>query len=244
MKKNLILNFSSLIVTAFLLVFLIFGWYVSNTEVEATGILGSTAGEEYEARLMKLDDNGIWVDCNDITFSNIEPGSIYYFKLILKSKTDKSLDLKVSFNELSSAIMDNKIRLENNSIINLKSGLPIYDVLDNKVMVNEVESDTSKKKTLYTITDGRIGLSDYKMHEAFMIYDLKNNEPNLNTEVSGGIKLSEGAGFNVLASKEENSYYFALEFNNSLSLKNIDGLISSNVYLFQTMKIGRISLLK
>ena len=64
MQKKTILNLITLAVTTFLLVLVVFSWYVSNKEVRASGIIASTAGEDYSLKLQRGKfeySNGEWV---------------------------------------------------------------------------------------------------------------------------------------------------------------------------------------
>ena len=89
-------------------------------------------------------------------------------------------------------------------------------------------------------------LVDYKIEDTFKIYNLGSGDITNNSIPSSnlGINLSEGNGYDILVDDKLNHYNFILEFNEELSTKEINGVLSSNVFLYQTIKIGRISLLK
>ena len=247
MKKNLFLSICSLLVTTFLLVFLVFGWYVSNTEVSASGILGSTAGEPYEVELevSECDASGnvtAWHKVNDIKFNNINPGDKFLFRLNIKLKEAGSLNLKVTFDEILSSVDNSKITVKDNKVYQMKGDIPLYDLVGNSVKVNEKGTE----KTLYSYNESTLGLVDYKLEDAFKVYNLgagdisNNNIPSSNL----GINLSEGNGYDIVINEVLTHYNFILEFNEELSNKEIDGFVSSNMFLYQIIKIGRISLLK
>ena len=249
MKKNLFLSICSLLVTTFLLFFLVFGWYVSNTEVSANGIFGTTAGDDYEVTLERanIDANGSitsWSETSNIVLDNIKPSDAFIFRLTIKSKSAESINLTLTLDEIESSLVENRLLIKNDSIYEAKGDIPIYSFINDQVIVEEI-ADSPIEKILYKRVNGSIELADYKIEDAFKLYDLKTNEPvNSTLPTKTGVNLSNGVGFNVVALAAPTSYYFALEFNEELSNKNINGIVSSNMYLYQSLKIGRISLLR
>ena len=47
-RTKLIFNITSLLLTALLLIFIVYGWYVTNTSVHVDGITGLTASDGVE----------------------------------------------------------------------------------------------------------------------------------------------------------------------------------------------------
>ena len=66
MKRNLIINIITLAVTSMIFVMLLFGWYVSNTEVTASGIQASTGSNKlYVSSNYSSDYTSYVLDEND-----------------------------------------------------------------------------------------------------------------------------------------------------------------------------------
>ena len=404
MQKKTILNLITLAVTTFLLVLVVFSWYVSNKEVRASGIIASTAGEDYSLKLQRGKfeySNGewkwTWEDSDSMTFSNIEPGSALFFRIVVDTSAAHEFSVKfsnvqssikedtlVAYNEKSlvtysktsdttkvsgksyytgvfskaSVTAGNTIKkytyyeLDNNSykittdtvfsgskdyyLANFykennpdlskntyyeKSAEPtginavgykydtnsikyLYPLDNNSVKINST-------KTLYNTNQANVSLKDYLIEDVFKVYDIgskynntfytdefnqndnlynstykitedttfnpkktyyvKQNIPTSSTNekyvlsmdnsfVSGKtyyekdsvgnalysnalLKTSE-ATFETNTASTKTYYYFALEFNDSLSLKNIYGEISSNCYLYQVLKIKELQVNK
>ena len=244
MKKNLFLSICSLLVTTFLLIFLVFGWYVSNSNVTAGGIFGKTGGDEYEltlerATMTKEGEVTDWVQANSMAFSNVAPKNVFLFRFALKAKENKDITLNVSFDDVSSALTEGKIEVHNNKICYSDRLVPLYDIDSN----NQVIVDG---KVLYNVNPNtnEITLGDYLIHNTFMFYDLGTNEP-INNQLAPSlpaIKLMEVANYQITANNQTTYFYFALEFNEDESLVEQDGYMSSNCYLYQNLVIGHITL--
>ncbi len=119
MNKKLILNLISLVTTTFLLVLVIFSWYVSNKEVSATGIMASTAGEDYSLKLQRGKfeyTNGswkwTWTDTNNMTFSDIQPGDALFFRIVVTSSSTHTFS--VNFSQIQSTLVENTLVAYNN----------------------------------------------------------------------------------------------------------------------------------
>lgn len=76
MKRNLIINIITLAVTSMIFVLLLYGWYVSNTEVTASGIQASTGSNKlYVSSNYSSDYTSYVLDENDeylSTFTNFD----------------------------------------------------------------------------------------------------------------------------------------------------------------------------
>ena len=122
MNKKLILNLITLTTTALLLILVMFSWYVSNTEVKATGITGSTSSDDYTLFLERgtflydtdrtnnpaVNDNGGWYwkweRSEGMTFSEIEPGDAFFFRIVMNSSSHHEFD--VSFGNIISILTE------------------------------------------------------------------------------------------------------------------------------------------
>lgn len=126
MNKKLILNIITLATTAFLLVLVVFSWYVSNKEVSANGITGSTAGQDYTLKLERgnfiyddsddntdIENNGgwywTWTQSDNMVFSDIQPGDAFHFRIEMENNSADTQEFDVAFNQIKSALMENLI---------------------------------------------------------------------------------------------------------------------------------------
>lgn len=244
MKKNLFLSICSLILTSFLLFFLVFGWYVSNKEVTANGIFGSTGGNDYSLTLERatLDKAGNvtgWVTADNMAFNNVAPNNVFLFRMGLESKSQEDVILNVSFDDISSRLTENKLIAKDKKIFFADGEIPLYDIDEN----NQVMVDN---KLLYKVNpkDNTISLGDYQIHNTFMFYDLGTAEPATNKLAPPlkGLELAKVNNYQIKANNQKEYFYFALEFNEEKSLVMQDGVLSSNCYLYQNLVIGHITL--
>ena len=126
MNKKLILNIITLATTTFLLVLVMFSWYVSNKEVSANGITGSTAGQDYTLKLERgnfiyddsddntdIENNGgwywTWTQSDNMVFSDIQPGDAFHFRIEMENNSADTQEFDVAFNQIKSALMENLI---------------------------------------------------------------------------------------------------------------------------------------
>ncbi len=175
MNKKLILNVITLSITAFLLVLVVFSWYVSNKEVSASGIIASTAGEDYTLKLQRgtfkydknhseFADNGGWYweweDSDAMTFSDIQPGDAFFFRIVVSTSSEHSFD--VSFNQIQTTLMENTLEayINQNLVAYTKttdttaaSGKTYYKGTFTKDTTITV-GDVVKPYTYYNLTDG------------------------------------------------------------------------------------------
>ena len=262
MKKNLMLSGFTLLCTLFLLICIITAWYVTNKEASATGITGSTDGDSYSLKLQRglyddEDDEWTWIDTNHLAFSNVSPGNTFYFRIALELDNNNDLNLRASFDNIVSSLMPGKLTVSNNYVSTVEGNVPLYKI-------NEDDECIVNNKVLYQIIDGQdsegnliqeIYLSEYKIEDTFLFYNLGTIEPETNDITvlddlisEDDIKvLSEVSNFNLTRSEEGITYfYFALEFNEELTMVDIygDGMESSNCYLYQKLSIGYISISK
>lgn len=77
-RTKLIFNITSLLLTALLLIFIVYGWYVTNTSVHVDGITGLTAsdGVEFE-ETVKATTYYLSGDRTYDTYTRVSDGSLY-----------------------------------------------------------------------------------------------------------------------------------------------------------------------
>ncbi len=266
MNKKLIINLISLITTSFLLIMVVFSWYISNDTVKAEGIFGKTEDEDYSLKLQRgiynsSNQTWTWTDTTSLSISNIQPGDSFFFRIIIT--TSRNINLNMDFSGIESDI-DNSISVSNGYV--LIGSTKKYNIVNNKVTVNE----GGASKTLYNISGSTVSLGDYKVEDTFKFYNYGVCTTNPTTIVSGtsGITVtyagspldndvtndgitpddlgSVATNYSVTASGSETIAfaYFALEFNDEASIVNINGVESSNCYLYQSLTISQLAVNK
>ena len=188
MKKNLILNFFTLSITALLLVFIVMAWYVTNEQVSVTGIVGSTEGDRFALELERGEyNNGTWEwqETKSLAISNMQPGDAFFFRF--KINVLKEGKFSTEFSDVESKI-DPDIILSregttDNYYLNL-NGNKYVDMNSTGTLAQVsvgVDSEHSENKTLYSydtavhnpeITEyERFSLVDFKVEDTFKFYD-------------------------------------------------------------------------
>lgn len=257
--KKLILNICTLMVTTALLIVVCLAWYTSNKNVSANGIIASTLGEEYTLKLQRgtkdTSGNWHWVNTDSLSFVNLNPGNVFYFRIVIDAPANSSFSATVSFDRVSSELQSDRLVVEDNYIckrVNNSSStassnnVKLYKITDNKVFVDLNGSN----KVLYNIDNTSISLGELKIEDVFRFYKF-TNESDITTvlpEESSPLYIKNvKVTYDNLIPKTDTdgrsySYlYFALEFNDEDSLALIDGIKSSNAYLYQKLIIGAIS---
>lgn len=244
MKKHhiysLISSIISLVVTCGLLIVCLFAWYVSNKNVSANGIVASSADSDFNFSLEMYKDTGYSeVNTDKIDLGNLNPGDLFYFRIKV-SKKNKELtdDLKfnIKFSGVESKIDDEKLCV-NDSFVSYKYDtnkyVNLYEIEENKVV-----TDSTENNVLYNIDEeNKISLANYKIQDVFVVYsDMKNTDT---IDSVSNKKLNEESEISLV---DDFYCYFALEFNEDLSLVTIDGVESSNAYMFQNLIIKYIDI--
>ena len=251
MKKNLLIAVLNSILAFFLLIFNAYGWYTNNIMVSASGIFGSSSSENYTLKLQRGTYNNetdvwTWVDADSLAFSNISPGNKFFFRIVIDSIEGNAYEFEASFNDIDSSLVENKLVVSESgeyiqTIEAENQKLNLYEIEEGNVVTVMHEDE---KKILYTISDNIISLADFKIEDTFNFYSIGQNEPD-NNMLTGltGVEL-KNVTFNFSATAEGNKvyYYFALEFNEDKSLEIIDGVLSSNCYMYQKLSIGHIQI--
>lgn len=157
MKRNFIFNLITFLLTSFLLVLVVMAWYVSNKEVSANGITGSTAGQDYTLKLERgnfiyddsddntdIENNGgwywTWTQSNNMVFSDIQPGDAFHFRIEMENKSADTQEFDVAFNQIKSALMENLIEAY------IKENLVVYTLSTD----TEIDSNTDYYTGVFT----------------------------------------------------------------------------------------------
>lgn len=243
MKKHhiysLISSIISLVVTCGLLIVCLFAWYTNNKNVSASGIVGSTADSDYSFSLeMYQTDKYMEFNVDKIELSDLNPGDVFYFriKVTKKSKDPKAdLNFNIKFSNVESKLIDNLV--VNGDYVSYNASnekkVNLYEIKENKV--------TIENNVLYSIDNSSISLGDYKIENVFRVYPDVKSDSFTTDKNKPGLTSTE---INVKTVEDSESYYcyFALEFNSEASLATIDGIESSNAYMFQELIIKSIDI--
>ena len=267
MSKKSLINIIMLSMTSLLLILTMFSWYVSNTEVRATGIIASTDGENYTLELergiydsTKVDtEDGPWTwePTSSLSIKNMQPNDVFFFRF--KITAHSTGNLNVTLTNIKSEIAENVLSLGNDDKSVLINGVKQYELDSNNKVV--IENATTTLGTLYSYSNNTFSLEDYKIQNTFNYYDYGLGTANFyksgtttyyTTNVSE--RLEEDANavqdltnisttYSITAA--ESYGYFALEFNDTKSLvtyKHLDGTIKtdSNLYQAQSLIISTI----
>ena len=245
-KLNLYMSIFTLSVTLCLLIMTVFSWYVTNKNVFATGIFGSSESDDFSLKLQKgtyTDSTWDWVDSNSISLTNINPGDTFFFRI--KFETTNTNSFLFELKDISSELQTTKLVVDNEYIcFKATNNIPLYKLIDNKFKIGE---DILYS---YDTTNEIISLgSTFYIENTFLVYNLGLNSdtPDFTDDLSQIEKDKVKAlneSFLIENVSETKYFYFALEFNEELSLKTIDGIQCSNAYLYQKLTIGNISIQK
>lgn len=157
-KYKLISSIFSLILTISLTFTLIFAWYTSNDEVSVSGVVASTNEDLCQFKLEYFDDGWMYVD--DLTFNNMWPSDVVYFRLVATPKTD--IQIKAKFMGITSMLFSDIACDGNNIFLNSNPTVNLYKINNDKVMIDN--------KILYSIdSNNNIFLKDFLIEDAFSI---------------------------------------------------------------------------
>lgn len=182
MKKRLIINLITLSFTALLLVFLALAWYVENKMVSANNILGQSAGDEYTLRLERgkfkygltpagrADYYWEWTDTRSMTFSDIQPGDVFYFRIVLN--TDGTQEFTLKFDEVTSSLIEDSL----------------YGYINSSLVEYEKTSDTTAQtgKQYYSgsFTQATVTTGDDVKPYTYYVFNSTNKEYSLTTDTT------------------------------------------------------------
>lgn len=272
-KINLILSSISLSITALLLVMITVAWYATNKTAYVSGGIGHTKGTDYDLALQRgTYNNGTWtwVDTNDLSITNLQPGDSYFFRFAIDYEA--RVKFETSFSNIDSSLVENELIVATDSdgtFVRINGTDQNWlEATGNVVSIVEVENDTPQSsKPLYSTVGEVVTLNTtaYRVADTFKLYDYGLGTINFSNDAtisSADVKESGGAITNaILTSNPKMRYdlsslaeasgtvygYFALEFNDLLSTKtyiHLDGTTSSdsNLYQCQALTIGAIAL--
>ena len=273
-KVNLILSIVSFSITALLLVMVSMAWYATNKKANVNSVLGRTAGTDYNLALQRgtySQGSWTWADTNDLSITNLQPGDVYFFRF--KIEYDSQVKFETTFSEISSALVENDLIVFTSggrSYVQINgTGQNWLEASGNAVSIVEVVNGVNQSpKQLYSTAGGVVSLQTtaYRVADTFKLYDygLGNQTFSADAIIQASDQKEDGSGaitstlltsnaaieydLSTLASASGDAYgYFALEFNDALSIKNyihLDGTTSSdsNLYQSQTITIGAIGL--
>lgn len=250
MKKNLKLLMSIITLALTLITFMtsIYGWYVTNKEATATGLKVSTYDPQVNYELESYDSSSkTYSSTNSMSFSNIAPGDVFYFRFKITPR-DSDLDVttlkfNLTFTDYESSIADSTISYNSEKKTIVYDGVKLYNVETNAT--TGANTVSFGNKTLYSISGTTISLSDYKIESTFKAYtNQKPTDKSLGTGVllNGVINTYNGATNYIEKDSNNYYYYFALEFNETLSLLTDNDIQSSNAYEFQKLEIKEITI--
>ena len=257
MKKNMFINLIMLSVTSFLLVLVLMAWYVSNQQVSASGITGKTEDGSFTLELERGTYNSAntekwtWDKTKALSISNMQPNDVFFFRFKITAKNGGSLKVKLS--GIESAITSS-VTVSGTSV--LIGGVKYFDLANNKVTVKNGDTTLG---TLYNYSNSELSLADFKVEDTFKFYDYGIGTVNFykpDSAIYYTDSISEAPNSGVVLSNITTTYsnlsegvsygYFALEFNDALSLKtytHLDGTVKTdnNLYQAQTLSISSIS---
>ncbi len=171
-KLNLILSCASLCVTVALLILSVFSWYVTNQEVNVTGIVASTAGEDLTFTLYYYDeDESEWTPMTDaLVFENTLPGEAKYFKLVCENSGTDDITINGYFEGIQSKLDTDFVKVSGNYVT--YNTVPAYQIN------NTSRAVLIDNRVLYSVQGSTISLGYYKIEEGFRIQYFGETETN------------------------------------------------------------------
>ncbi len=239
MKKNLILSIVSLCL-AFMVTFLVlFAWLTTNATTKASILNVHVNGVQCDVSLETYQNNS-WVELDDLSFDNLEPGDVIYFRL----KVDSEVPVRVNANPDS--FTSEAIGGADGIVVDLTNmeltyqGVSIFNIEDDYTVLidNQVVYNINAVTGAITIVD------DYKIGNAMNTY-------NLGTSVTGKPSI-EGLTGNALGSlifdsgvslSSGISYaYFAIEYEDyDSSSSTLKEFSSNNFFVYQLLTITALN---
>ncbi len=253
MKKNVKLLMSIITLTLTLITFMssIYGWYVTNKEAEATGLKVNTYDPQLDYILESYnEDNETYSEENTMSFSNIAPNDVFYFRFKITPRENdldvSTLKFSMSFTDYTSSLAESTLVYNSSKKIITYDRVKLYSVVTDET--NGENTVSFGGKTLYKIDNNEITLKDYKIENTFKAYaNQKPTDENLGTGVLlNGIVNTYNGDTNYIEKDNNNTniyyFYFALEFNETLTLVTDNNIESSNAYEFQKLEISEITI--
>ncbi len=269
MKKRTSINLITLVITAFLLIFVGRAWYVNNTKLNANNVIGQSASDSFRLELERgkyKNSEWTWENVNNLSITSMQPGDTFFFRF--KITISKASRFNVSLNDVESVLQEDTLT---RSLVGEK-----YYVMLNNTRLFEMSSAT--RCNVYSDLDGTVAgvlynydatnnkfvIDDYLVQNTFRFYDYglqdetyfntQDNDVSNDNDITGQPlegqpldNLSINYDASSITGKVVKYGYFALEFNEAASLvsyKHLDGTIKedSNLYQAQTMLIKKFIL--
>ena len=268
MNKRLIINLITLVITAFLLIFVVRAWYVTNEKANVSGIVGETNSDNFTLELQRGTYNAgsttkwTWENTNNLAISNMQPGDAFFFRF--KITASKAGKFKVSLSQIVSQIQENSlVRTAVTTGGNTKyyvtmNGTKLYEMQTATLLsIYSDKAGSTKLGDLYSYDaeEEVFGLVDFKVEDAFKFYDYQVGGDNFfntydNVVTNDGTITTNSKSiknftteYTIPSVSETNVWYgyFALEFNEGLSLKtykHFDGQVKEDSNLFQAQVLA------
>ena len=248
MNKRLIINLITLVITAFLLIFVVRAWYVTNEKANVSGIVGSSDSDDFTLELERgIYNSGsqtkwTWVSTNDLSIQNMQPGDAFFFRF--KITASKAGSFRITLSKINSSLQENTFvrLLENTKYYAALNTTKLYE-MDSLGSEVEIYSDVNGTTlgTLYNYGPKEEGseeniftLDDFLVQDTFKYYDYgigdttffdsQNDKVTDDGTVTTKAKLLNDISIDYeIQSVDESSVwygYFALEFNEGLSMKS------------------------
>ena len=250
MKKNVKLLMSIITLTLTLITFIssIYGWYVTNKEAEATGLKVNTYDPQLDYVLESYsEETKTYSEENAMSFSNIAPGDVFYFRFKITPRENdldvSALKFNMSFTDYTSSLAESTLVYNSTKKIITYDSVKLYSVVTDETKGENTVSFGGK--TLYKIDNNVISLKDYKIENTFKAYaNQKPSDESLGTGVllNGIVNTYNGDTNYIEKDNGKYYFYFALEFNETLTLVTDNEIESSNAYEFQKLEISEITI--
>ena len=259
MKRNLIINIITLAVTSMIFVILLFGWYISNTIVTASGIVASTKDSDFVLRLERgtynsTTEDWTWTPTTSLSITNMQPDDAFFFRFIIEANVTGRINVKLS--QVTSAL-DETITLGSDNKSVLVGGAKYYELDNSNKVIIKGDNDATLG-TLYEYSNSKFNLKDFLVQDTFNFYDYglgtedfyRTGTTYYTDDVSEcpntATPLDDITAYYSIASTGVTYGYFALEFNDELSIEeyvHLDGMLKSdsNLYQSQVLAIKTIS---
>lgn len=239
--KKLIPQIISLILIIFLLSSFLYAWFSESKTANANLIEITSENFKINNASLEIYDETTndFKEFSEDSLSNILPGTKIYFRL--KINVSNEIKINVSFKDISSNLIRPVIVSDGRILVD-DYPMEDYSVSSRVINGSNYSCVIVDDKILYIANDeANMDLYDYKIEDVFLAYELGTNLPGFTipNSLDNGIRIKEFSG-SVSLNAGNNYYYFALEYNEDLSLV----LGNSNCYQYQGLKIGKIALTK
>lgn len=151
-KKRMTLSLVALISSVFLFVLASFAWFLASGIVDIDPNILNVIDLDVEATLEVSDDGEDYVSADTITFTNVTPGSIKYYRLTLSNVGNIDCNTKVTLDGFADGPTDIAVTYDNtkslSDVIILNSSYVVNSV---PPVVNEIQDETMTDSLTGTI---------------------------------------------------------------------------------------------